>query len=121
LKRFLITLISPILILLYLSACSKVDDATLLAAHKAVENGALIIDVRTNKEYKQRHIANAINIPIEELSRSVSRVPKNRVIVVYCQSGSRSSAAANILSQKGWEVYDVATQNEYNREVKIKN
>jgi len=117
LKRFLITIITPLLLVLYFSGCSKVDDEVLLAAHKAVENGAVIIDVRTKKEYRQHHIANAINISIQELSVSLARVPKNRVLVVYCQSGSRSSAATKILSQNGWRVYDVATEGEYNREI----
>jgi len=118
-KKFLITLISPLLVLFYLSGCSKVDDKVLLAAHKAVANGAVIIDVRSSKEYMQHHIPNAINIPVEELSKSVARVPKNRELVVYCRSGSRSSVAAQILAQNGWKVYDVATEGEYNREIKI--
>ena len=119
-KRFFITIISPLLLLLYLSACSKkVDDKILLDAHKAVENGAVIIDVRTSKEYGVHHLTNAMNIPLQELSRSLARVPKDRVLVLYCQSGSRSSSAAQILSQRGWKVYDVATESEYNREIKL--
>jgi len=112
-------LLTPLFVLLYLSGCSKVDDKILLAAHKAVENGAVIIDVRTLKEYKKHHIENAINIPVEELSKTVARVPKNKVLLVYCRSGSRSAASAQILAQKGWKVYDVATEGEYNREIKI--
>ena len=118
-KRFLITVISPLLLFFYFSGCSKVDDKILLAAHQAVENGAVIIDVRTPKEYLKHHIKNAINIPLQELSKSVARVPKNRVLVVYCRSGSRSSVATQILSQKGWKVYDVATEGEFNRKIKI--
>jgi len=118
LKNLFTILLFPLIILLLLSGCSKkVDDTILLAAHIAIVNGAIIIDVRTKKEYKLHHIPNAINISVEELSESVARVPKNRVLVVYCQSGSRSSIAAEILSQKGWKVYDIATQSEYNREI----
>ena len=118
-QRFLITVISPLLLLFYFSGCSKVDDKVLLAAHQAVENGAVIIDVRTPKEYLKHHIKNAINIPLQELSKSVARVPKNRVLVLYCRSGSRSSVASEILTKKGWKVYDVATEDEFNREIKI--
>jgi len=118
-KKILIKIFSSLLILFYFSGCSKVDDKILLAAHKAVESGAVIIDVRSSKEYMQHHIENAINIPVEELSKSVARVPKNRELVVYCQSGSRSSMAAQILALKGWKVYDVATESEYNREIKL--
>lgn len=118
-SKNLITILFPLFILIFGAGCTRVDDATLLAAHQAVKNGAVIIDVRTLKEYKHKHIDNAINIPIEELSKSLVRVPKGKVLVVYCKSGSRSSAAAYILSQNGWQVYDVATQSEYNREVQV--
>lgn len=117
-RKIIITTFIQLLVLISITGCTKVDDATLLAAHKAVKNGAVIIDVRTLKEYGHKHINSAINIPIEELSKSLSRVPVDKVLVVYCKSGSRSSAAANILSRSGWKVYDVATQGEYNREVK---
>ena len=102
------------------SGCSKVDDAIILSARQAVSEGAVIIDVRTPKEYQERHINSAINIPIEEIVKSVARVPKGKTIVVYCRSGSRSSHAASVLRQRGWQVIDVATQGEYEREIKIK-
>ena len=119
-KYFLINILFSFLVITHFTGCSKkVDDNILLAAHKAVKNGAAIIDVRTYKEYKRHHITNAINIPIQELVKSISRVPKNRVLVVYCRTGSRSSVAADILTKNGYQVYDVATESEYNREIII--
>ncbi len=117
-RKSLFTILTLLLTFTFYTGCSKVDDATLLAAHKAVEQGAVIMDVRTIKEYQQGHIESAINIPVEEISKSLARVPKKRVLVVYCQSGSRSSYAAKILTKNGWTVYDVATQSEFEREVK---
>ncbi len=110
------------LVLLMLSVslftgCSKVDDETLRAAHSAVEQGAVIVDVRTPKEFAGGHVAGALNIPIEELAKSVARVPKNKTLVVYCASGNRSSHATALLRQKGWTVYDVATQKDFEREI----
>jgi len=99
------------------TGCSKVDDETLRAAHSAVESGAVIIDVRTPKEFAGGHVAGAINIPIEELSKSVARVPQNRTVVVYCASGNRSGHATALLRQKGWTVFDVATQKDFEREI----
>ena len=99
------------------TGCSKVDDETLRAAHSAVEQGAVIIDVRTPKEFAGGHVFQAVNIPIEELAKSVSRVPKNKTLVVYCASGNRSSHATALLRQKGWTVYDVATQKDFEREI----
>ena len=110
------------LVLLILSVslftgCSKVDDATLRAAHSAVEQGAIIVDVRTPKEFASGHVPGALNIPIEELAKSVARVPKNKTLVVYCASGNRSGKATALLRQKGWTVFDVATQKDYEREL----
>lgn len=115
------TTLFTLLTLLLLAGCSKVDDATVLAARQAVSNGAVIVDVRTPKEYQSGHVQGAINIPIETLSKSLQRVPKNKTIVVYCASGNRSGAAAGLLRQKGWSVYDVATQNDFEREIKAKD
>jgi phage shock protein E len=121
LKYFLINILFSLLVITHFTGCSKkVDDEILLAAHKAIENGAVLIDVRTAEEYKHHHITDAINIPVQELVKTVSRVPKNKVLVVYCRSGSRSSVAADILSKHGLKVYDVATQSEYNRKIKEK-
>ena len=119
-KKTILTLFLLLLTLSLFTGCSKVDDATILSAHQAVSNGAVIIDVRSPKEYKGKHVQNAINIPVEEIVKSVARVPKNRTLVVYCRSGSRSSHAASILRKKGWQVIDVTTQGEYERKIEIK-
>lgn len=44
-----------------------------------------ILDVRPESEYKQGHIANAISIPIEELSKRLKELPKRTEIVAYCR------------------------------------
>jgi len=106
-----------LLTLSFFTGCSKVDDETLRAAHAAVDNGAVIIDVRTPKEYAGGHLSGALNIPIEEMTKSLARVPREKVLVVYCASGSRSSHAAALLRQKGWHVFDVATQGEFERKL----
>jgi len=43
------------------SACSKVSDEDLKKAREAVANGALIVDVRTPKEFSEKHIIGAVN------------------------------------------------------------
>ena len=99
------------------TGCSRVDDETLRAAHSAVDRGAVIIDVRTTKEYAQKHVSGALNIPVEEISKSVARVPRDKELIIYCASGNRSAHATSILRQKGWTVFDVATQGEFEREL----
>lgn len=60
------------------------------------------IDVRTPAEYKGRHIYEFKNIPLNLLKSKLDKLDKNREIIVICQSGIRSSQAANILKKSGF-------------------
>ena len=115
--RYFLSVMTLLLTFGLFTGCSKVDDETLRAAHAAVDNGAVIVDVRTPKEYAQKHLPGALNIPIEEMTKSLVRVPRDAVLVVYCASGNRSGHAAALLRQKGWTVFDVATQGEFERKL----
>ena len=44
-----------------------------------------VVDVRPESEYKQGHIANAISIPVDELSKRLKELPKQGEIVAYCR------------------------------------
>jgi phage shock protein E len=100
-----------------LGGCSKVSDEDLRAAHIAADNGALIIDVRTREEFNAGHVQNAVNLPVQLLERYYEQIPQDKAIVVYCRTGSRSQMAAEFLGKKGWKVYDVATQEEWERKL----
>ena len=64
---------------------------------------ALILDVRTDDEFNARHLDGAVNIPIEDLqTRIAGLTDKKRPIIVYCQSGSRSAKAAQLLTRAGF-------------------
>ncbi|TGL61467.1 rhodanese-like domain-containing protein [Leptospira sarikeiensis] len=68
-----------------------------------VENGALVVDVRTPKEFEREHFPGAINIPIDSISlRQDELGPKDRQIILYCQSGGRSSRAESFLLEEGF-------------------
>lgn len=72
------------------------------------EAGALLLDVRTPKEFQGGHIQGAVNIPVQELPNRVADVgDPARPVVVYCQSGGRSARAAGILQQAGYQVEDI--------------
>ena len=97
--------------LIWLSACAtQVSDEVVKAAHVAVDKGAVILDVRTLREFNGGHIKGAINIPIQYISQLYASIPQDKEIVVYCQSGSRSQAAASFLRNKGRTVYDIGSQ-----------
>ena len=68
------------------------------------QSGFILLDVRTEGEFRERHIPGAILIPNTELEkRAESELPdKNAVILVYCHSGARSAKAAKILAIMGY-------------------
>jgi rhodanese-related sulfurtransferase len=69
-----------------------------------VQAGAALIDVRLDTEFKRANLRNSINIPLAQLRKQADTLDKNRKYIVYCDSGRRSSAAAFLLSERGFEV-----------------
>lgn len=68
------------------------------------ETGYIIIDARTQEEFDEGHIENAILIPEYEINeRAENELPdKNQLILVYCRSGRRSKIAAQALVDLGY-------------------
>ena len=64
----------------------------------------IILDVRTEDEYNEFHIENAINIPDYEIGTKAEDIlkDKNQTIFVYCRSGRRSKGAAKELVTLGY-------------------
>ncbi|KKO19407.1 MAG: rhodanese-like domain-containing protein [Candidatus Brocadia sp.] len=62
---------------------------------------AYILDVRTKEEYNESHLKGANLIPIQELEQNISKIPKDKIIVVHCASGKRSAKACAMLKDKG--------------------
>ena len=74
---------------------------------QALENGAIIIDVRTPDEYRQGHVQGSKNIPVNEIRSKLEMIRKwNKPVVTVCRSGARSHAAKSVLSAAGIEVYN---------------
>jgi len=63
--------------------------------------GPFLLDVRTPDEFGQGHIPEAVNIPVDELRRSLSEIPQDREVIAYCQVGQRGQLATRILLQTG--------------------
>ena len=67
-----------------------------------IDQGAVLIDVRSEKEFSFDHASNSLNIPFEELeNRSEEIISMDRPVVLCCGSGMRSSAALKKLKAKG--------------------
>jgi rhodanese-related sulfurtransferase len=75
--------------------------APMLAEALASENPPLVIDIRARREWTAKHLNDSINIPLTELHKRLTEIPRDRPLAVHCAGGYRSSIAASILSQYG--------------------
>ena len=68
------------------------------------EENYIILDVRTQAEYEEKHIPKAVNIPNESIgTEEIPALPdKNQLILVYCRSGNRSKQASEKLAALGY-------------------
>jgi phage shock protein E len=75
------------------------------SAVRYIQDGAVVIDVRTDQEYSEGHLPNAQLIPHTELQCSLDRLASlwNKEIILYCRSGVRSNWSAAFLRSKGFE------------------
>ena len=66
-----------------------------------IESGAIILDVRTQREWDAGHIKKSVHIPLSELNNRVAEIKKlKKPILVCCASGVRSAKAAKFLTLK---------------------
>ena len=68
------------------------------------EKDYVILDVRTHEEFAEKHIPNAICVPVEDISDTPpAELPdKDQLILVYCRSGNRSKTASQKLVDLGY-------------------
>ncbi|MBI3142381.1 MAG: rhodanese-like domain-containing protein [Bacteroidetes bacterium] len=67
-----------------------------------LEEGAVILDVRSPGEYASGHIPGSRNIPLNQLPNRISEVKNwGKPVVTCCLSGSRSAAAVSMLASQG--------------------
>lgn len=72
-----------------------------------VNNGAVIIDVRSPGEFSGGHIKISKNIPLEKVASQAEQLKKaGKPVITVCRSGMRSGMAASTLKAKGIEVYN---------------
>ncbi len=66
--------------------------------------GALLVDVREPRELAGMayDVQEVLNLPMSKFGQRYQEIPKNRQVVLACNSGSRSSAAGRILLNQGY-------------------
>jgi rhodanese-related sulfurtransferase len=73
------------------------------------DDNVTLLDVRTIQEYKSGHLRDATLIPVQALSKNLGMLKqdKNKKIIVYCRTGSRSVSASRILEEHGFTPLNV--------------
>ncbi|MDE3201056.1 MAG: rhodanese-like domain-containing protein [Acidobacteriota bacterium] len=70
-----------------------------------LKKGAVIIDVRTPGEFESGHLSQATNIPLDQVEMNVANYvrDKNKILLLHCQSGTRSGKAVKRLEAIGYK------------------
>ncbi len=71
-----------------------------------LRNGAIVLDVRTESEYRTGHIEGSVNIPLSRLHADTIPLDRAQVYITVCSHGLRSVKAAALLRDKGYKVYN---------------
>ncbi len=71
------------------------------------ENNAVILDVRTSKEFDGGHIEGAININVDDLRENIQNLDKEKVYAIYCQVGLRGYLANRIMRNNGFKAVNL--------------
>ena len=118
-KRIVLA-VSVILCILAIGCTQKTSDAaasqgyTVIKADEAKQmidaGNVIIVDVRTEAEYDEKHIPDAINIPVESITteKPILLPDLNKTLLVYCRTGVRAAAASKKLAAIGYtKIYDM--------------
>lgn len=82
---------------------SLTAEITVEEAYQKYQEGAFVLDVRTQGEWDEYHAPNTTLIPLDQLPNRVDEVPRDQEIVVICRSGNRSQVGRDILLEAGFQ------------------
>jgi rhodanese-related sulfurtransferase len=72
-------------------------------ARKLIDEGAQVIDVRTDHEWEAGRIAGATHLPLAELAQRAGEIDRERPVLLYCRGGNRSTMATAALADAGYD------------------
>ena len=96
-------LIAAVGIALLASQAAGVTSLSPAQTQARIQQGAFLLDVRTQEEYDQYHLQGSTLIPLDKLSGQLNQLPKDKDILVICHSGARSLSASILLQQHGFK------------------
>ena len=78
-----------------------------------IEREAIIIDVRTPREFANGHVDKSINIPLSDIMNHLEEIKqRNKPVITFCRSGARSGRAKTVLNNAGIETYNGGSWNQ---------
>jgi NADPH-dependent 2,4-dienoyl-CoA reductase/sulfur reductase-like enzyme/rhodanese-related sulfurtransferase len=86
-----------------LSGFSPLVTAAQLRAEVASDRPPLVLDVRSDREYREAHLRGAVHVPVDDLRQRWETLPRDRRIAVQCRSGFRAHLAVRLLKDHGFE------------------
>jgi phage shock protein E len=101
-------------LLISFSVMAAGDHEIAKQAWPMIEEGVLLIDVRSDEEFEQGHIEGAIQIEWDDYDTLIATIgeDKQRPVVFYCRSGNRAGKSATELSTRGYTGIFNATGHE---------
>ena len=93
--------------------------ATPTAAREWLNKGAKVLDVRSEGEYQEKHLPEAVNIPLNRLRDEIARLAPNKEqpLLLHCLSGARSGMGTAMLKKMGYR--NVFNLGSYGRAEKL--
>ena len=83
------------------------NEISVAQAYQKFQQGAFILDVRSQAEWDQMHIVKSTLIPLDELKNRLSELPRDQDIVVICRSGHRSKEGDDNLTASWFYARDL--------------
>ncbi|WP_300691207.1 rhodanese-like domain-containing protein [Chryseobacterium sp.] len=71
--------------------------------NQLIEKGAIILDVRTEKEYNMGHIESSVNISLGTIRERYTELDPDKTYITVCSHGLRSVKAESILKERGFK------------------
>ncbi|MHA7101312.1 MBL fold metallo-hydrolase [Roseivirga pacifica] len=85
----------------------SVEQVSAQEFEKLYNEGAKVLDVRKESEFKSQHIEGAKNFPLDFINEHIEELPKGEKWYVHCAGGYRSMIASSILKARGFEVVNI--------------
>lgn len=81
---------------------APVTQEALLERQQRADADLVVLDVRSPGEFAAGHVPGALNIPHDRIGEHLADVPRDKDVVLYCQSGRRAGIAAQVLAEQGY-------------------